>query len=72
MLVENTSDSVFVPQQRHDILVEAVRANEHGGRVCGVGRGVDLRLFIGSSSKSNEMHKKYIEELVDQRLEEKM
>lgn len=62
----------LVPQRRHDILVEKIRASEHGWRICGAGRGVDMRFFFGSSSKSDLICKKQIEELIDQRLEDKM
>ncbi|CAL5199229.1 unnamed protein product [Lathyrus oleraceus] len=34
--------------------------------------GVELRHYFGSSSKSEEMHHKQIEELIDQRFEERL
>lgn len=51
------------------MLVEAIGTEEYGGRVRGIESGVDLRIFFGSSPKNNEVvHKKEIEDLVDQRV----
>lgn len=36
-LVEMASECSFVPQLRHDILVEAIETKEHGECFCGVG-----------------------------------
>lgn len=66
-MVEKFKDGTFVPQELYDILVEAIGTKEHGGCVCDFGRGVDLRIFFGLSSKSNKvLRKKEIEEIVDQ------
>lgn len=53
-------------------MVEVIGKKDHGGRVCGIGRGFGLRLFFGSSSKSEKMRQKKIAELVYKRLKEKM
>lgn len=44
----------FVREPRHDILIEAIRIDEHGGHFNGVGEGVGLRLYYGSSRKNTE------------------
>ena len=50
-MVEAAREGTFVPEARHDILVEAIGTDEHGGRVRGVGEGVCLRSFFGSQRK---------------------
>lgn len=44
----------FVLELRYDILIEAIGINEHAGCFRGVGEGVSLRLFYGSSRKITE------------------
>lgn len=64
MLVNSTHEGTFFPEPRHDILVEAIRTQEHGGRVCGVGDDIDLRVFFGTSKKSiGQMQNETLEEL---------
>ena len=53
-MVEAAREGSFVPEARHDILVEAIGTEEHGGRVRGVGEDVGLRSFFGSQRKSTE------------------
>lgn len=62
------SQGYFVPQLRHDILVEAIRTKEHDVRVCGVGEGITLRLFFDTSIKSTHMQKKEMDEIVEKKL----
>lgn len=38
--------SIFVPREHHDILVEAIKTGEHGGRVCGLRRSIDLNFIF--------------------------
>ena len=54
-MVEAAREGTFVLEARHDILVEAIGTDEHGGRVCGVGEGVCLRSFFGSQRKKSSM-----------------
>ncbi|KAI5392053.1 hypothetical protein KIW84_076731 [Lathyrus oleraceus] len=56
LLVEKSKDGIFVPQGRHNILVEAIGTEEYGGCVHGLGRGVDLRLYFGPSQTSKEVN----------------
>jgi len=49
-LVEQTSQGGFIPEGRHDILAAAIGRPEHPGRVRGVGSGVGICQFFGSSS----------------------
>lgn len=51
-------EDYFVLEPQHDILIEAIRTNEYGGCVCGVGDGIDLRLFYGISRKTPDRRKK--------------
>jgi len=44
------SDSKFVVEGRHDILVEAIGRLEHCGCVCAAGQGVGIKLYFGVSS----------------------
>ena len=37
----------FVPEGRHDILVEAIERPEHCGRVRATGQGVGIKLYFG-------------------------
>lgn len=40
------NEGSFIPQKRHDILVEAIRKMEYDGCVCNVGEGINLVLFF--------------------------
>ena len=59
---------IFVPQPRHDILVEAIRTKEYGGRVHGAREGIGLRLFFGTSIKSIDMQRKEMDGIVEKKL----
>ncbi|CAL5208580.1 unnamed protein product [Lathyrus oleraceus] len=58
LLVVLAREGSFVLEPRHDTLIEATKIDEHGGRVHGVGEGVNLRLYYGSSRKSIEQMQK--------------
>lgn len=58
----------FVPQPQYDILVEEIGTKEHGRCVYGVGEGIGLRLFFGTSRKSKELQKKEMDKIVDKKL----
>lgn len=58
----------FVSQPLHDISVETIRIKEHDEHVYGVGEGIGLRLFFGSSRKGKELQKKEMYTIVDQKL----
>lgn len=68
-MVDIVSNDSFVPQSRHDILVESIIIRGHGGYVCDVGEGNKLRLFFGTSRKGKESQKKDTDKLVDKNLE---
>lgn len=55
LLVEKSNDDTFITQQHHDILVEMIETEEHGGCVCGLGRSINLRIFFRSLPKSYEV-----------------
>jgi len=42
------SQGNFVPEGRHDILVEAIGRHEHCGRVRAAGQGVEIKLYFWS------------------------
>ncbi|CAL5198198.1 unnamed protein product [Lathyrus oleraceus] len=64
LLVNSSREGTFIPEPQHDILVEAIRTKEHGGRVRGVGDGIDLRVFFGMSRKSiGQLKNETLEEL---------
>ena len=52
-MVKQTSQGGFIPEGRHDILAAAIGRPEHPGRVHGVGSGVGIRQFFGSSSRQS-------------------
>jgi len=69
------SQGNFVPEGRHDILVEAIRRPEHCGRVCSTGQGVEIKLYFGVSQRQSssspkesktEMKTKIGEELMEE------
>jgi len=68
------SQGNFVPEGRHDILVETIGRPEHCGRVRAAGQGVGIKLYFGvsqrqsSSSKEREtqMKTKIREELMEE------
>ena len=77
-LVEQSSQGGFIPEGRHDILAAAIGQPEHPGRVRGVGSGVGIRQFFGSSSRqpntntvSPELLQKLKEEIYKE-IEERM
>jgi len=43
------SQGNFVPEGRHNILVEAIERHEHCGRVRAAGQGVGIKLYFGVS-----------------------
>ncbi|KAK2402718.1 hypothetical protein QL285_052213 [Trifolium repens] len=52
-LVEEAEKGTFVPNGRDDILTNATGTAEHGGRVRGEGRGVNISNYFGRSSRSS-------------------
>lgn len=52
-LVPSAREGSFVPEPRHDILVEEIGTKVHGGRVCGVGDDISLRVWFGTFRKSS-------------------
>ncbi|CAL5189314.1 unnamed protein product [Lathyrus oleraceus] len=52
LLVKSTREGSFVTEPLHDILVEAIRSKEHGGRVRAVGDDIGMRVFFGTLRKS--------------------
>lgn len=68
MLVDMVNQGSFAPNVRHDILIEEIITKEHDGRVCGVGQGINMRLYFRTSRKSNNLRKKEIDELVYKKL----
>lgn len=63
-----TYQGSFVPHIQHDILVEEIRTKEHDGRVCGVRQDISLRLYFGTSRKSEDLRKKDMDELVNKKI----
>jgi len=43
------SQGNFVPEGRHDILVETIGRPEHSGHVRAVAQGVGIKLYFGVS-----------------------
>lgn len=63
-MVNSAREDSFVPEPRHDILVEGIGTKEHGGRVYVVGDRIDLRVTFGTSKKRNrQVQKETLEEL---------
>ena len=68
------SQGNFVPEGRHDILVEAIGRPEHSGRVRAAGQGVGIKLYFGvserqpssSSKKETQMKSKLREEIMEE------
>ncbi|CAL5186796.1 unnamed protein product [Lathyrus oleraceus] len=58
LLVVATREGFSVPEPRYDIQIKAIKIDKHDGRVCGVGEGVGLRLFYGSSRKGTKQPQK--------------
>lgn len=52
LLVYMANQGTFVPQPRHGISVKVIRTKEHDGCVHGVGEGINLQLWFGTSRKS--------------------
>ena len=50
---EQTSQGGFIPEGRHDILAAVIERPKHPGHVHGVGSGVGIRQFFGSSSRQS-------------------
>jgi len=48
-LVEQSSQANFVPEGRHDILVEAIGRPEDCGRVRAARKGVGIKLYFGAT-----------------------
>ena len=70
-LIEQTKAILFTSQGRHEILVEAIGMEEHPGRVCGLGRGIDFKAYFGRCQSSTEkMSKREVEEIVTIKLGE--
>lgn len=63
-----SSQGTFVPQPRHDILVEAIKTYEHGSRARSVGEDIGMGLWFGTSRKSTCMKKKEMDEIVEKKL----
>jgi len=71
-----SSQGNFVPEGRHNILVEAIGRPEHCGHVRAVGQGVEIKLYFGVSQRHSsspqetkaEMTSKIRQELMDRRL----
>lgn len=62
-MIEQSKVVLFVPQDRHDILVEAIGTEEPPGRARGLGRGVDFN--FGSSNSFREVNRiREMEEIV--------
>lgn len=69
VLVEQAKVGIFVPQDRRDILVKAIGIKDRVGCVCGLGRGVGLKLLFKSSQPTDEVnHRREIEELVTEKI----
>lgn len=51
-LTMSVHEDSFIPEPRHDILVEVIRTKEHDGRVRGVGDDIGLRVWFGTYRKS--------------------
>ncbi|CAL5208080.1 unnamed protein product [Lathyrus oleraceus] len=49
VLVEESKVSLFFPEDRRDILIEAIRTEEHRVRVHGLGRGIGFKTYFGRS-----------------------
>ena len=47
------SQGNFVPEGRHDILIEAIGRPEHYGRVRAAGQGVGIKLYFGVSQRQS-------------------
>lgn len=66
------SEGSFIPQVRHDILVEAIGIKERGRRVRGVEQGIIVRVYFRILIKSEELCKKEMDDIVNKNLEEKL
>ncbi|CAL5185002.1 unnamed protein product [Lathyrus oleraceus] len=65
VFVKQSKAGLFVSLDLHDILVEAIRTEEHHGCVCGLGRGVGFKTYFGRSRSTKEVHsKEVIEDIV--------
>ena len=63
-LVMLVYEGSFVPEPRHDILLEAIGTKEYGGHVCGVGDDIGMRVSFGTSIKNiGQVQKETLEEL---------
>ncbi|CAL5205233.1 unnamed protein product [Lathyrus oleraceus] len=71
VLVEQSKVGLFIPECRHDILVEAIGIMEHHGRVRSLGRGIGFKTYFRQSRSTREVHsKEHIEEIVAVKLVE--
>lgn len=62
-MVISNREGFFVPESQHDILIEAIRKKEHGGRVRDYGDDIDLKVWFGPSRKSTKpVQKETLEE----------
>ncbi|CAL5214786.1 unnamed protein product [Lathyrus oleraceus] len=69
VLVEQSKVDIFIPRDRHDILVEAIGTKENDVHVCVLGRGVDLKIHFGPSQSINKVKlKREIQEIVIEKL----
>jgi len=63
---------IFVPQGRHDILVEAIGRPEHCGRVRTAGQGVGIKLYFGVSQQQSSSAPKEIESQMKTKIREQL
>lgn len=55
-MVEQFKVGLFIPEDRREILVEAIGTEEHLGRVRGLGRGIGFKTYFGGSQSTREVH----------------
>ena len=58
VLVEQSKDGLFVPEDRHDILVEAIGIEDYHGRVRGLGSGSGFKTFLWTIRSTRVVHNK--------------
>lgn len=64
-MVKKSKADLFVLEDRHEILVEAIGTEEHPRHVSGLGRGIGFKIFYGQSRSTREVHSKEgIEEII--------
>jgi len=66
------SQGNFVPEGRHDILVEAIGRPEQCGRVRAVGQGVGNKLYFGVSQRQSSSSPKESETQMKTKIHEEL